>query len=301
MEFMRTALECSHNISKELYETMEKEVYITVPLVASNGIANEMLEIAKQAGFTKENGYTKLSKMDEARSLTDLVLSVEGSKINNELHELARNPKECQTILFIDIGGLTIDMNLAVIRYDEKENYAFQQIGIWPQASDRKEVNHLGGGITLDMALKNYLLKNGFIHPEVTEKTINARGYMEFREFKERANNEYWMKGETVDRLDGLGVDVNANLYPENNYKKAFDRQLSPELFVKEVAADYIKTIITGIRTVLKDGANHTYAKELGLDIREESLDWIFITGEEVIFSLWKICFLVNFRNLFLI
>lgn len=279
MEFMRGVLESRHNISKELYETMEKEVYITVPLVASNGIADEMLQIAKSAGFTKENGYTKLSKMDEARSLTDLVLSVEDSKINDELQGLARKPKECQTILFIDIGGLTVDMNLALIRYDEKENYSFQQIGIWPQASDRKKVNHLGGGITLDMALKTYLLKNGFVHPEVTENVINTRGYMDFREFKERANNEYWMKGETVDRLDGLGVDVNANLYPENNYKKAFDQQLSPELFIKEVAADYINTIINGIRTVLNDGANHKYAKDLGLDIREETLDWIFITG----------------------
>ncbi len=277
--FMRTILESRHNISKELYETVEKEVYITVPLVASNGIANEMLQIARDAGFTKKNGYTKVEKMDEARSLTDLVLSVQDSKMNDALYCLAKNSNEYQTILFIDIGGLTIDMNLALIRYDEKEDYVLQQIGIWPQASDRKKVNHLGGGITLDMALKTYLLKNGFVHPEVTENIINARGYMDFREFKESANNEYWLKGETVDRLDGLGVDINANLHPENNYKKSFDQQLSPELFIKEVAADYINTIITGIRTVLNDSANHKYAKDLGLDIREETLDWIFITG----------------------
>lgn len=277
--FMRTILESRHNISKEVYETLDKEVYITVPLVASNGIADEMLHIAGNAGFTKGNGYGKVEKMDEARSLTDLVLSVQDSKIGDALYSLAKNPKEYQTILFMDIGGLTIDMNLALIRYDEKDDYAFRQIGIWPQASDRKKVTHLGGGITLDMALKEYLLTNGFVHPQVVEEGIKARGYMDFREFKEYANNEFWMKGETVDRLQGLGADINANLYPEKNYKKAWEQQLSPGLFIKEVAADYIKTIITGIRTALQDGANHTYARELGLDIREETLDWIFITG----------------------
>lgn len=279
LEFMRTILESRHNISKELYETMEKEVYITVPLVASFGISDEMLKIAQNAGFTEQNGYNKVEIMDEARSLTDLVLSADDSRIKDVLNGLAKNPKEYQTILFIDIGGLTIDMNLALIRYDEKENYALQQIGIWPQASDRQKVNHLGGGITLDMALKDYLLANQFVHPQVTENMINAHGYMDFREFKEMANNDFWMKGKTVERLDGLGVDVNADLYPEKNYKSAFEQQLSPELFIKEVAADYIKTIIAGIRTALSDGANHQYAKDLGADIQEETLDWIFITG----------------------
>lgn len=279
MKFIRNVLETRHNISKEVYQNIPKEVYITVPLVASRGIAEEMLKIAREAGFTNANGYNEVKKIDEARSLADLILSDKLSSFRKSLNQMAKNPKEHQTVMFIDIGGLTVDINLALISYDKEKDYTLKQIGIWPQASDRKKVMHLGGGITLDMSIRDYLLKNGFIHPEVTEKLISAHGYLDFREFKERANNEFWMKGTAPDRLDGLGADPDSELYPEKNYRNEEEKHLTPDLFIREVAADYIKVLTDGIRKAIADGAEHSYAKEAGLKISEETLDWVFITG----------------------
>lgn len=279
MIFIRSMLESRHKISKEIYENVPKEVYVTVPLIASRRITEEMLKMAAEAGFTKENGYEKVEKMDEARSLTDLVLSNRQSKFRESLQEMAKDPKKHQTVLFVDIGGLTVDINLALVSYDKEQDYIFKQIGIWPQASDRKNVSHLGGGITLDMAIQDYLLKYDFIHPEVTKELIKAHGFIDFREFKEWANDEFWSKGETPDRLNGLGMDPDRELYPKKNYRDEREKMLSAECFIQEVAADYIHTLINGIRKVLQDGAKHTYSKETGIEVQEETLDWIFITG----------------------
>ena len=46
---------------------------------------------------------------------------------------------------------------------------------------------------------------------------------------------------------------------------------------MKEVASEYIKTLTVAIRSVIKNGAAHKAAK--GMDVREETIDWIFLTG----------------------
>lgn len=279
MAFIRSVLENGHELGKEVYEKTEKEVFITVPLIASKGISDDMIKSAQAAGFTKKNGYNKVEKIDEARSLADIILSDENSGFKRALTDLARHPEQHQTVMFIDIGGLTIDINLALVSYDREKDYTFKQIGIWPQASDRKGVNSLGGGITLDMALRDYLEKNGFINPEASDKSVRMRGYMDFREFKEYANDIFWKYGKAPDRLNGLGMDPDDELFPEKDYKEEKDRHLTPDLFIREVAADYISTIIEGIRKAVRDGSEHKYVKEAGMSIGEESIDWIFITG----------------------
>lgn len=106
---------------------------------------------------------------------------------------------------------------------------------------------------------------------------MREHGCLDFREFKEYANEGFWKFGKTPDRLNGLGTDADEELYPERKYRKETGEQLTPECFIREVAADYIRTLTEGIRAAIRDGAAHTYAN--GLDIREETLDWLFITG----------------------
>lgn len=281
--YLRQFLESNHNLSGEIFSTAEKEVCYTTPLISAYNANLIMQEMLLQAGFTPENGYARLKKMDEVTSLSSLALSSKNSLFKEEMKKLEQDENGLALALIIDIGGLTADINLVLFRYDVGPagywDYQCQQLSCWPEpSSHEKTADSLCGGLALDQALCRYLMTNGFIHPQMVQEALEQRGYMDFREFKEQSNDYYWRLGRARDTLDGLEmVDYARGLIPEANFEATPTKCLTPERFMTEVAADYIRALTQAIRSVIREGAAHEAAQ--GLDIREETIDWVFLTG----------------------
>lgn len=280
--YLRWFLECNHDLSDELFRAAEKEIWYTTPLISAYDSNQLMQNLLMEAGFTPENGYGQFRKLDEATSLSSLALSSNNALFQRAIRKSVKDPQRKELALFIDIGGLTADINLVSFYYGVGASgewaVQWQQLGCWPEPSNRKKTaTALCGGLALDQALCHYLMENRFVNPEVVQESLEQRGYLDFREFKEQSNDLYWRVGGTRDTLDGLGVDYDRDLLPKADYKKDPQKRLTPERFMKEVASEYIKTLTVAIRSVIKNGAAHKAAK--GMDVREETIDWIFLTG----------------------
>lgn len=178
--------------------------------------------------------------------------------------ELAPNPGRQELVLFIDIGGLTADIVLTSVSYDPDRDYTFRQLGMWPAPGDRE--HGLGGGAMVDKALGEYLKKEGLLSPEEAGTSLD----LSLAEYKIWANDACWRRGETPAHLTGLpGAD-------SLRYNQSPDRQLSPQRVLR-VTEDYLRLLTHGIRAAIRDGAASPAAR--GLDVREETVDWVFLTG----------------------
>lgn len=280
--YLRGFLECNHDLSDELFRAAEKEVWYTTPLISAYDSNQLMQNLLMAAGFTPENGYGQFRKLDEATSLSSLALSSNNALFQRAIRKSVKDPHRKELALFIDIGGLTADINLVFFYYGVGASgewaVQWQQLGCWPEPSNRKKTaTALCGGLALDQALCHYLMENRFVNPEVVQESLEQRGYLDFREFKEQSNDLYWRVGGTRDTLDGLGADSDRDLLPKADYEKSTGKRLTPERFMTEVASEYIETLTNAIRSVIKNGAAHEAAE--GMDVREETIDWIFLTG----------------------
>ena len=282
LSFLRGFLENNHDLRDEVFSAAEKEIWYTTPLISSYDTNQVMQALLVEAGFTPQNGYGSFKKLDEATSLSGLATSSNNKLLQESLRKTAADNHRRELALFIDIGGLTADINLVSFYWglnaSGEWSIQFQQLGCWPEPSTRKKTAaELCGGLALDQALRGYLEKNHFVNPEVVEEAVKLHGYMDFREFKEQSNDYYWRHGGTRDTLDGLGVDYDRGLLPEADYEKNPEKRLTPERFMTDVANGYINTLTDAIRQVISAGAAHEAAKDL--DIREETIDWVFLTG----------------------
>lgn len=274
--YLRMYFENNHNMSEEEFKAISKEVFVTKPLIATIGADMRLLDIAKKAGFIQKNGYSSVKKMDEVRALADLAMLKECSLLRSELEiELSGNPKGRKYVLFIDIGGLTADISVAEIRCVDGHDYEFKQLGMWPTPGTAK--NALGGGVMLDITIKNYLEKHGFIHPKLTEQIIGLRKYMDFSDFKIAANDDYWAKGLTPNRLHSLGADYDNDCIPPRDYEDFPQEQLSPARMMCEVGADYIRLLTKGVREAIRMAQNTCGSSDP--KVCEENIDWVFLTG----------------------
>lgn len=274
--YLRRYFESNHNMSEEEFKTIDKEVYITKPLIATIGADMRLLDIAKKAGFVPKNGYSSVKKMDEVRALADLAMLGACSPLRSELeNELLVNPQGRKYALFIDIGGLTADISVVEIRRADGNDYQFIQLGMWPTPGAGQ--NALGGGVMLDIAIKNYLEAHGFIHSEFTKKIIGLRKYMDFSEFKIAANDDFWVKGKTPGSLNGLGADSDSNCTPPRDYEQYEEEWLSPERMIRDVGADYIRILTEGVREAIRIAQDANGSSDSGLC--EENIDWVFLTG----------------------
>ena len=209
LNFLRRFLENNHDLLDEVFSAAEKEIWYTTPLISSYDTNQVMQALLVEAGFTPKNGYGSFKKLDEATSLSGLAMSSNNELLQESLRKTAADNHRRELALFIDIGGLTADINLVSFYWglnaSGEWSIQFQQLGCWPEPSTRKKTAaELCGGLALDQALRGYLEKNHFVNPEVVEEAVKLHGYMDFREFKEQSNDYYWRHGGTRDTLDGL-------------------------------------------------------------------------------------------------
>lgn len=275
-QYLRAYFEKNHNMSEDEFRAIPKEVYVTKPLIATIGADIRLLDIAEKAGFVPKNGYVCVKKTDEVRALVDLAMLGEDSPLRRELEaEFSDAPDGRKLALFIDIGGLTADITLAEICRDEGHDYQFRQLGMWPAPDESRRF--LGGGVMLDMAIRDYLAMHGFIHPELTDRIIAIRKFMDFSDFKIAANNNFWSKGLTPVRLGSLGADYDSDYMPQRDYSEYPAEQLSPNRMMTEVGANYLRLLTEGVRKAIIMARK--FDDERDSNICEENVDWVFLTG----------------------
>ena len=115
--YLRWFLECNHDLSDELFRAAEKEVWYTTPLISAYDSNQLMQNLLIEAGFTPENGYGHFRKLDEATSLSSLALSSNNALFQRAIRKSAKDHRRKELALFIDIGGLTADINLVSFYY----------------------------------------------------------------------------------------------------------------------------------------------------------------------------------------
>ena len=141
--YLRWFLECNHDLSDELFRAAEKEVWYTTPLISAYDSNQLMQNLLIEAGFTPENGYGHFRKLDEATSLSSLALSSNNALFQRAIRKSAKDHRRKELALFIDIGGLTADINLVSFYYGVGASgewaVQWQQLGCWPEPSNRKK------------------------------------------------------------------------------------------------------------------------------------------------------------------
>lgn len=275
--FLREQFEHSQTLTNAQKTETDLEVWFTTPVMASTDGCKLLEQAADKAGFTPVRNYPKgcIHIVDEARCLADLAFSDTNNLLYKHLSQLALNPGSAELVLLVDIGGLTADICLASIRYDQNTNYRLEELSSWPPNGLSED--HLLGGIVLDKAIYNYLDGKGFINSEAARKLINAIGYSEYRQLKENANTIFWSVGKALDKLGAIGIDADKGLYAPHSYTKSPESHLSPQVFLQEVATPYIKGLSDAVKNVIKRATDSPQGQ--GLDVREENIDWVFLTG----------------------
>lgn len=241
------------------------EFLLTVPLGVGPDRINTLKEIAEEVGFSKANGFSSVTVINEARCLTELAFSLADQELNLYLQEMASGRKKKGLALFGDIGGLTGDFNLVDISFDAKNNrFHLEEIPMPRKISDGSDL----GGIQLDKALLQYLVNQGFINRANANNWVKTRGYSLIQKFKEDANENFWKNGNTPNDLGALPFYLNGNapdgLKDFQNHKGC----LAPEKFVKTAAKNYINTLSARLNSLFAATGK-----------KKEDVDWIFLTG----------------------
>lgn len=243
------------------------ELYLTAPLGVQPKSLQELEKIAAESGFSKQNGFEKITVINEAQCLVFCAFTEDAQELMPHLQELARDTTASKTALFVDIGGLTGDFILASIRYDDKKkDFIVEEKAMDLSISDGSDL----GGIELDKALLEYLGDCKLVDAQTAHKYADNQGYQFIREYKEFANNEHWSKGSTPDDIGGIPNALAQ--WTESGTAAApleeYDNHLTPDTVENVVFEKYIKRFGTRVNDYLKK-----------VNVPPDSVDWVFLTG----------------------
>lgn len=239
-------------------EAIEKTI-LTVPVRATSTERDNMEKLALEAG------WKNVETQDEARSVLRYAIGKKNSVLVHKLSQMTLI--QDFYVLIIDIGGSTTDLLLVKIRPDGKGWIMDPDIvEQWPAIGEKEAL----GNIDIDKKLCNWFLENGFILPELTEQEIQNRGYALFREFKETYMTMI-KNGDEIEQLIGdiinLTCDRKKRKWSENSYDDS-TKKLNQDIFLKEIASEYLMKIQTAIRDLMKEAC-----------VCEQDLDCIITAG----------------------
>ena len=197
-ESTETFLKYLHTLAEEEISVYSGRIskritYVTVPNRSSNEDKKKMKELAQNAGFQN------VQIMEEAESALRYVIADSCSA----LRKAFGNMKEIKPlyVILMDIGGSTADLLTVklVPSPDRLEGYEIHILGMWPETGEKDTL----GGLDVDRAIKDYMVKKGYLLPGIVDESIKWRGYFEFEKFKKWINHKL-LKGEIIGRAGKL-------------------------------------------------------------------------------------------------
>ncbi len=240
------------------YTDVEEKTIVTVPVRCTKTEWDKMKELAEEAGW----------KNVEIENEAESILRYELSCSDSSLLKKIRNLTTLQTlnVLIIDIGGSTTDILVSQIRPDGKGSFIADNIGLWPEIGETDTL----GGTDIDKSLCEWMIDHKFIIERVTQKWLVARGYNDFRKFKENHMN-FLRNGGRIESLIGLSQYERERgkitFFSRNPYDKS-KLKLDGEVFVKEIAGLYFQKLQSAIRKTLMNS-----------NIKEKDIDFVVVSG----------------------
>lgn len=228
---------------------MKTVLYLSTPVRAAAPHITIMRKIAMEVGFTEVNGIHEIcTDYDEARCVVRYAMEARKEDMQDILAKAGR-PGGAM-LLFIDVGGSTMDVSLQNFRIGFDGTETMDPISFWPSA----DVKYPLGGCQVDQAIKDYLVAKGFAHPEYTaDKWDNGDSKFRFRIFKEE-NNDLLSRNELIPKLGRLAsvcYDKDEDIYPAKNYNTG-TQKINADVFESQICSTYIDNILEAIRQVFE-------------------------------------------------
>lgn len=228
---------------------MKAVLYLSTPVRAAAPHITIMRKIAVEAGFTEVNGIHEIcTDYDEARCVVRYAMEARKDDMRDILAK-AGQPGGAM-LLFIDVGGSTMDVSLQNFRIGLDGMETMDPISFWPSA----DVKYPLGGCQVDQAIKDYLVAEGFAHPEYTaDKWDNGDSKFRFRVFKEE-NNDLLRLNESIPKLGRLAsvcYDKDEDIFPAKNYNTG-THKINADVFESRICRTYIDNILEAIRQVFQ-------------------------------------------------
>lgn len=258
LEFL-TFLKQRESMEAQQYTDAVEKTILTLPVRSTATEREAMKQLAAKAG------WKNIELQDEARSVLRYALSRKNSLLAGKLSQMTL--LQDFYVLIMDIGGSTTDLLLVKIRPDGKGGFSDPDIvAQWPEIGETDTL----GSIDIDKKLCDWFLENGFIRQDLTEQAIQNHGYSDFREFKEN-NMPAIRNGIEIPQLTGsivnLEMAARGRLFSRVDYSES-PLKMNQEVFLKEIAWEYLKKIQAAVRKLLKDAG-----------ISEQKLDCIVTAG----------------------
>ena len=250
-ESTETFLKYLHTLAEEEISVYSGRIskritYVTVPNRSSNEDKKKMKELAQNAGFQN------VQIMEEAESALRYVIADSCSA----LRKAFGNMKEIKPlyVILMDIGGSTADLLTVklVPSPDRLEGYEIHILGMWPETGEKDTL----GGLDVDRAIKDYMVKKGYLLPGIVDESIKWRGYFEFEKFKKWINHKL-LKGEIIEdlyNLEAYTVDFENKEFASVAYRKLNSSdKIDYQSFINEIAGEYLKKLRSALKNLLKD------------------------------------------------
>lgn len=252
---------------------MKTVLYLSTPVRAAAPHISIMRKIATEAGFTEVNGISEIcTDYDEARCVVRYAMEARKEDMKDILAKAGQ--PEGAMLLFIDVGGSTMDVSLQNFRISLDGSETMDPISFWPSA----DVKYTLGGCQVDQAIKDYLVAEGFAHPEYTaDKWDNGDSKFRFRIFKEE-NNDLLREGDAIAKLGRLAsvcYDKDEDIFPAKNYNTG-TQKINAEVFETQVCGTYIDNILLAIRQVFEENQRPVEGRP---PVTPGDVDAIFLAG----------------------
>lgn len=252
---------------------MKTILYLSTPVRAAAPHLSIMRKIAVAAGFTAVNGISEIcTDYDEARCVVRYAMDTRKDDMQDILAK-AGKPGGAM-LLFIDVGGSTMDVSLQNFRIGLDGTETMDPISFWPNA----DVKYPLGGCLVDQAIRDYLVAEGFANPEYTaDKWENGDSKYRFRVFKEE-NNELLSNGGPIPKLGRLAsvcYDKDEDIYPARNYNTGLQK-INAEVFENRICATYIDNILEALRQVFLQNQRPVEGRP---PVTPGDVDAIFLAG----------------------
>ena len=252
---------------------MKAVLYLSTPVRAAAPHITIMRKIAVEAGFTEVNGIHEIcTDYDEARCVVRYAMEARKEDMKDILAK-AGQPNGAM-LLFIDVGGSTMDVSLQNFRIGLDGTETMDPISFWPSA----DVEYTLGGCQVDQAIKDYLVAEGFAHPEYTaDKWENGDSKFRFRVFKEE-NNDLLSRNEAIPKLGRLAsvcYDKDEDIFPAKNYNTG-TQKINADVLESHICRTYIGNILEAIRQVFRKNQRPVEGRS---PVTPGDVDAIFLAG----------------------
>lgn len=256
----------------DVIQSMDVILYLSTPVRAHPTHRSLMKQIARDAGFTKQNGITQIStEYDEARCVVRYAMA-QRKKDMAELLAKAGSPGGIM-LLFVDVGGSTMDVSLENFCISPDGTQKMDPIASWPTP----DVSYPLGGCLVDEAIRDYFIQNGYADKAYAmEKWENGDGKFRFRVFKEENNGN--LENSRIEKLGGVAsvcYDTEEDIYPAVFYSKA-QNKIDKTIFEEKICDTYIRSMKEAVKSLFLNQRRIPGTPP----VKPEDVDAIFLAGD---------------------